>query len=52
MAALQTMLVGRAYASTADVAVCSSRDGVEHQLLGLIPLDQVLAGEQRSWLPT
>ena len=39
------MLVGRAYASTVDVAVCSTDDGIEHRLLGLIPLEQVLAAE-------
>jgi magnesium transporter len=45
VAALQTMLVGRAYQSTVDVAVCSTDDGTHHRLLGLIPLEQVLAAE-------
>ena len=45
MAELHAMLVGRPYESTADVAVCASDDGTAHRLLGLIPLEKVLAAE-------
>jgi CBS domain-containing protein len=43
VAALQTMLVGRVYESTVDVAVCTSDDGAACRLLGLIPLERVLS---------
>jgi magnesium transporter len=42
---VQTMLVGRRYASAVDVAVCSTEDAVAYRLLGLIPLEKVLAAE-------
>jgi magnesium transporter len=42
MAALREMLVGRAFESTADVAVCVSREGAP-RLVGLIALEKVLA---------
>jgi magnesium transporter len=45
MAALRTMLVGHEYESTVDVAVCAVEDAPRHQLLGLIPLERVLAAE-------
>lgn len=45
MAALQTMLVGRQYESAVDVAVCRSDDAAAYRLLGLIPLEKVLAAE-------
>ena len=45
MAALRTMLVGHEYESTVDVAVCAVEDAPRYQLLGLIPLERVLAAE-------
>lgn len=44
-AALQIMLVGRRYESAVDVAVCSTDDAAAFRLLGLIPLEKVLAAE-------
>ena len=41
---LHAMLTGRPYGSTADVAVCAFDDAA-HRLLGLIPLEKVLAAE-------
>jgi magnesium transporter len=43
--ALRAMLVGREYASTVDVAVCESDDTAGSRLLGLIPLERVLAAD-------
>ena len=45
MSELHAMLVGRPYGSTADVAVCAFDDAAAHRLLGLIPLEKVLAAE-------
>ena len=45
MAELHAMLIGRPYESTVDVAVCSTDDAPVHRLLGLIPLEKVLAAE-------
>ena len=45
MSELHAMLVGRPYGSTADVAVCAFDDAAVHRLLGLIPLEKVLAAE-------
>jgi magnesium transporter len=45
VAALQTMLVGRRYESAVDVAVCRSDDAAAYRLLGLIPLEKVLAAD-------
>jgi len=41
--ALQAMLVGRPYASAADVAVCEQLGASVPRLLGLIPLEKALA---------
>ena len=43
VAALQTMLVGRVYESTVDIAVCTSDEAAACRLLGLIPLERVLS---------
>ena len=45
MSELHAMLVGRPYESTADVAVCALDDAAAHRLLGLIPLEKVLAAD-------
>ena len=45
MSELHAMLTGRPYESTADVAVCAFDDDAGHRLLGLIPLEKVLAAE-------
>ena len=45
MAELHAMLIGRPYESTVDVAVCSTDDAPVHRLLGLIPVEKVLAAE-------
>ena len=44
-AEVRAMLLGRAYQSAADVAVCALDDGGSHRLLGLIPLEAVLAAD-------
>jgi magnesium transporter len=46
---LHAMLVGTRYASAADVAVCDPPDGTPgRRLLGLIPLERVLAAEAEA----
>ena len=45
MSELHAMLTGRPYESTADVAVCAFDDDAAHRLLGLVPLEKVLAAE-------
>lgn len=44
-AELRGMLAGRRYASAADVAVCTADGPAGHRLLGLIPLEDVLAAD-------
>lgn len=44
MTDLRTQLTGARYESAADVAVCAL-DGPGHRLLGLIPLERVLAAD-------
>lgn len=41
---LRADLAGKQFESAADVAVCT-REGADHRLLGLIPLERVLAAE-------
>jgi len=43
--AMQAMLVGRPYESTADVAVCATDEDGSSRLMGLIRLEQVLAAQ-------
>ena len=43
MSELHAMLIGHPYESTADVAVCGFDDDAAHRLLGVIPLEKVLA---------
>jgi magnesium transporter len=45
MTELHAMLIGRTYESTADVVVCTFDDDAGHRLLGLIPLERVLAAD-------
>jgi magnesium transporter len=47
-AALRAMLAGSRYQSAADVAVCAYGASVPHRLLGLIPLERVLAAPPES----
>ncbi|MGZ5399155.1 MAG: magnesium transporter [Nocardioides sp.] len=42
---LRTMLAGRRYESAADIAVCTDGDPAAPQLLGLIPLETVMAAD-------
>lgn len=42
---VRAMLAGRRFESAADVAVCADGDGVAPRLLGLIPLESVMAAE-------
>lgn len=44
MSEVQAMLAGGHYESAADVAVCTL-DGPDHRLLGLLPLERVLAAD-------
>jgi len=46
--ALHALLVGGQYDSAADVAVCAFDGAPSHRLLGLIPLERVLAAEGDS----
>jgi magnesium transporter len=46
--AIQTTLVGTHYASASDVAVCSYDGAAPRRLLGLIPIETVLAADPRS----
>jgi magnesium transporter len=46
---LQQMLVGSRYGSAADVAVCEHDGEPSHRLLGLIPLETVLAADPAAF---
>ena len=42
---VRAMLAGRRFESAADVAVCADGDGFPHRLLGLIPLESIIAAD-------
>ncbi|MGZ5372701.1 MAG: magnesium transporter [Aeromicrobium sp.] len=45
VSAVRATLLGRTYQSAADVAVCAMDEGGSHRLLGLIPLEALLAAD-------